>query len=224
MTGGRIISSLVRVIRGLSALFWGLPLSLLACGRTAMGDMPAELGMLPAIAANALIFYGLLQLQHFQPQEQVWIKTVERAKILALLNLALSPFPWWWNRWPDEAFFGQSMLLLLFSGMGLLLCLNQALRRLAAMLPDETLRAETRLFTALNSTLIFALCSLVGIWILATMLPHLPGWLGLLLMGVNEKRGWLVVVLALLPLALTMTLLWRAKEALFHGLAERRES
>jgi hypothetical protein len=222
VTGGRIISSLVRVIRGLSALFWGLPLSLLACGRTAMGDMSPELGLFPALAANGLILYGVMQLQKFHPQEQVWIKAVERAKLFALLNVALSPFPWWWNRWPDEPFFGESMLLLLFSGMSLLLCLNHALRRLAAMLPDETLRSETGVFTALNSTLIFALVALVAAWMLASLLPAPPIWLNLLLVTVNERRGWLVVVLALLPLALTMTLLWRAKEALFNGLGERQ--
>ena len=222
MTGGRIIPSLVRVIRGLSALFWGMPLSLLACGRTAMGDMSPELGMLPTVAANGLILYGLFQLQYFNPQEEVWIKSVERAKILGLVNLALSPFPWWWNRWPDEAFFGQTMLLMLFSSMGLLLCLNHALRRLAAMLPDETLRSETKLFTALNSTLIITLSVLTGVWVLASLWPVIPGWLGLILMAVNDKRGWLVVMLALLPLALTMTLIWRAKEALFNGLAERQ--
>jgi hypothetical protein len=186
-----------------------------------MGEVHGNFGILPALFANGLVWFGLTQLRGFHPQERVWTVAVERAKILALVNLALAPFPAWWSRWPDEPFFGQSMIALLVSGLALLLCLNYSLRRLAAMLPDETLRADTRLFTALNTTLIVTLGVVVGLWLVAIRLPHVPAWVSLLLAAVDEERFIMVVALALLPLALTMTLIWKAKETLFNGLTDR---
>ena len=41
--------------------------------------------------------------------------------------------------------------------LGFLYCLNLALERLGAMLPDETLRLETRQFTAINRWLILGM-------------------------------------------------------------------
>ena len=67
------------------------------------------------VAACGLVWFGLKQLEHFQTQERVWVRAVHRAELLALLNLALSPFTWWWSRSPDVALFGASVLLLLFS-------------------------------------------------------------------------------------------------------------
>lgn len=186
-----------------------------------MGEIHGNLGILPALAANGLVWFGLTQLRGFHPQERVWTSAVERAKILALVNIALSPFPAWWSRWPDEPFFNRSMLALLVSGLTLLLCLNHALRRLAAMLPDETLRADTRMFTALNTTLMATLAILIGLWLIAVRLPHVPPWVSLVLAAVDEERFVMVVALALLPVALTMTLIWKAKETVFNGLTER---
>src|ERR1051325_2134527 len=63
-----LLRSLGRLVRGLSALFWGLPASLIICAGTATGgwfNMFGELGFLPATAATGLLLFGLYQLGAF---------------------------------------------------------------------------------------------------------------------------------------------------------------
>ena len=79
-----------------------------------------------------------------------------RPAACALINFGLSPFLYWWNQVPDKPFFLTMVLLLAVSALLFLGSLNLVLRRLGAMLPDETLRLETRQFTALNLNLLFA--------------------------------------------------------------------
>lgn len=209
-----LLPSLARVVRGLSALFWGLPLALLACARTALGDLWSQWGMGLPVFSCGLLWFGLKQLEGFQPQERVWVRSVHRAELLALLNLALSPFTWWWSRRPEVTFFGASLLLLLFSGLGFLLALNHALRRLAALLPEETLRSDMRLFTAINTSLLGTLSVFAGAWTLAREFPLLPPGQEEILEVLEQARVLLVVFLGLPPVALTMSLVWKAKETI----------
>src|SRR6266496_6571796 len=61
-----LLSSLGRLVRGLSALFWGLPVALVVCVQTAKGEWFEKLGVVPPLCAMALLFYGLGLLGHFQ--------------------------------------------------------------------------------------------------------------------------------------------------------------
>jgi hypothetical protein len=223
--------------RGLSALFWGLPLALLACVKTALGDgwrafgswgAPAVRGAgwpgllldtlqacLPAGAAVWLLLHGLGLLGRFQRQERVWAAAVDRAKVMGGLVLALVPFAHWWSLRPTEPLFMESMALLVFGGIALMLALNRVLLRLAAMLPDVVLRSDTALFSRVNACLIGLLAALMALEAFAMRRPGtLPAYLEALLMELGESRNWLFVMLALVPLALTMTLLWKAKESI----------
>ena len=103
---------------------------------------------------------------------------------------------------------------MLFSGLGFLLALNHSLRRLAALLPDETLRSDMRLFTTINTTLLSTLLAFAATWILAREFQFLPNHLQEILEVLEQARVLLVVSLGLLPVALTMTLVWKAKEAI----------
>jgi hypothetical protein len=102
---------------------------------------------------------------------------------------------------------------MLFSGLGFLLALNHSLRRLAALLPDETLRSDMRLFTTVNTTLLTTLSVFATAWTLAREFPVLPNHLQDILEVLEQTRVFLVVSLGLPPVALTMTLVWKAKEA-----------
>ena len=214
MAKPEVIPSLARVVRGLSALFWGLPLVLLLDAKSALEDSLRGFGFPPVVGASLLVVYGLHQFSHFQPQERIWVAAVERARLLSLLLLALAPFTVWWSRQPDQPFYTQSMIVLLFAGMAFLLALNHVLVRLAAMLPDETLRTETRFFAHLNRTLLLTQTLLAAAYLLLLRREHLPAGLAWLLSTLDLAKIWLVVVLSLPPVALTMTLLWKTKEVI----------
>jgi len=213
----QLLRSLGKLARGLSALFWGMPVALLICAETARADWLKPLGFLPVVAVNALLVYGLWQMGDFQRQERLWRHALDRARLLAIINLGLCPFIYWHNRVPAEFAFQAVVLVLDLSAVLFLFNLNLVLRRLGAMLPDETLRHETRQFTALNRWLLVAL---LGFAIVVAALAQLPTPLpvvGKLLLWVNRFGGLLLIFFILLPLAMTMALIWKIKEVILDA-------
>ncbi|HZO54830.1 MAG TPA: hypothetical protein VFB63_19135 [Bryobacteraceae bacterium] len=213
-----LLSSLGRLVRGLSALFWGLPIALVVCVQTAKTDLLKPLGLVPSIMALALLYYALTQISYFQKQERVWRVALDRAKIFGLINLGLCPFLYWWNRMPSNPFFTAVIELMAVNSMIYLFCINLLLRRLAAMLPDETLRLETRLFTQMNNYLI-GFTALIFVTYLILALVRADSITLYFLALFNRGGLWttlfmifLPIALILLPVAMTMALIWKIKE------------
>lgn len=207
-----LMRSLGRLVRGLSSLFWGLPLTLLVCVKTATSDWLRPFGVLPPLVTTGLLCYGLWQLGYFQQQERIWRDTLDRAKILSVVNVGLSPFVFWWNQVPSVPLYSISVGLLMISSLLFLFYLNLVLHRLSAMLPDETLRIETRFFSSLNSWLLVSLVMLMAIYAFLQNITNLPGPLIDVLRAFESIRQWTLIFLVLLPLAMTMTMIWKIKE------------
>jgi hypothetical protein len=215
-----LMRSLGRLVRGLSALFWGLPLALLICIKTAFNDWLRLSDMLPPILATGLLFYGLLQLSYFQKQERVWHLALERAKILSLVNLGLSPFLYFWNQKPNESFFAHAVGLLALSSVIFLFNLNLVLDRLAAMLPDETVRADTKVFTTLNRYLLIATLVLIAVYYTIMQLSSVSQLIVQLRGTTLPWPTMVLLMLVLLPMAMTMTLVWKIKELILASVFE----
>lgn len=220
-----LMRALGRLVRGLSALFWGLPVALVVCVHSARAEGLKSLGIAPALASTALLAFGLWQLGEFQKQERVWRAALERARILSLINCGLSPFLYWFSRAPGNVFFSVMVALMLVCSLLFLGSLNLVLQRLGAMLPDEGLRHETRQFTSLN-------LGLLGVALLvAVILFALSRWpdagryaayLNLVRPWVEQGSFWLLALLVplalvLLPVAMTMALLWKTKEVILDN-------
>jgi hypothetical protein len=219
-----LLRSLGRLARGLSALFWGLPAALIICAETAKVDMLRPLGIVPALAINGLILFGLWQMEDFQRQERPWRTALDRAKLIGIVNFGLSPFLFWYSRMPGQPLFFYAVLVLFFSALLFLFNLNVVLRQLGAMLPDETLRQETRLFTTLNRWLI------IGWLVLAVGVIELPRYWdpsehfsAQSLFWLEHLRVTIQLVLGLAPLAITMALLWKAKEVILDSVFGSRQ-
>jgi hypothetical protein len=212
-----LLHSLGRLVRGLSALFWGLPVALIVCVGTAGFGWLRIYGVVPPLAATGLLFFGLWQLDSFQKQERPWRNALDRAKIFALINIGLSPFVFWWNQQPELIFFNISVLALTLSAWCFLLSLNTVLVRLGAMLPDETLRHETRQFTSLNRILLLALLLVAVLRVLGAHIPNVPRQFGPVLALWDRGALLLLILLSLLPLAMTMALIWKTKEVILDS-------
>ena len=213
-----LMPSLGKLVRGLSALFWGLPIALVVGIQSAKTDWLAPFGIFPMVIANSILFFGLNQLGHFRTQERIWVLAVDKTKLLGLINLGLSPFVCWWHRLPHIPLFAWSVGLLAITSIIFLIYLNFALQRLAAMLPDETMRYETQLFTNLNCTiLVCTLLLLTLILVIFQLDPTLK--LGFSLRFLLERMNlWLLVLLVLLPVATTMALIWKIKETILRSI------
>ncbi len=212
-----LLPSLGRLVRGLVILFWALPVSLVVCVQTARTHLLAGGGVLLPVLSQAVILHALFLISSFRPRERVWVRALDRARVLALINLGLAPFLHWWKLMPEVPHYQVAVAVMAATGPAFLAALNLALRRLAAMLPDETLRLEVRLFTNLNLGLLAGLLVLAGLVTLALRLDwmtHLPTMLGRLAAHFGSV---LLLALVLLPLALTMSLLWKIKETILRS-------
>jgi hypothetical protein len=212
-----LLRSLGRLARGLSALFWGLPASLVICAETMRADWLRPLGVVPALTTTGLLLYGLWQMGDFQKQERPWLNALDRAKLLGLVNFGLCPFLYWQNKMPGQPFFNAAVLVLVLSALLFLFDLNVVLKQLGAMLPDETLRQETLLFTALNRWL---LAGLMFFGMGHVIFLHSPRWqqaLGAFTYWFERFGFWALIFFALLPLAMTMALLWKTKEVILDS-------
>ena len=169
-----LLRSLGKLARGLSALFWGLPAALVVCVETARTGGFKSFGLIPALAATCLLLFGLWQMGDFQRQERPWRNALDRAKLLGLINLGLCPFLFWHHRMPQEAFFRAAVLVLIFSAILFVFNLNIVIKQLGAMLPDETLRHETILFTALNRWLLAFLFLLNVAYVILLHVSEMP--------------------------------------------------
>ena len=225
-----LLRSLARLLRGLSALFWGLPLMLVVFVQTARTDwlepdsVSADFikwaAMLPSLLVTGFVFYGLGQMHHFQKQERVWIRSLDRAQLLVFITFGLAPFLYWWHKRPGNPFYGAAVTVLTYAAILFLFNLNHVLQRLVAMLPDETLRVETKLFTTLNQTLLASVLVLITLYLILPRMKMLPTPVIALLGAIEPFGEWLILFLILMPLAMTMALIWKTKEVIFNSVFE----
>ena len=212
-----LLRSLGRLVRGLSAVFWGLPMTLIVCFNVARTDYLKAFGIVPPLVTTGLLVYGLWRMGDFQKQERVWRAALDRARLFALIDFGLSPFLYWWNKVPANNFFLVMVLLLAVSGLVFLGSINLVLRRLGAMLPDEALRLETRQFTGLNLNLLAVTFILALLYAGLERFETLPFWLSTMVTVLERGSFWFLILLVLLPLAMTMALLWKTKEVILDN-------
>ena len=216
-TNPELLPSLGRLARGLSALFWGLPAATVLGVRAAKADWVSIFEVIVFVVLNGLLLFGLWELGAFQKQERPWRAALDRARLLGLVNLGLSPFLYWSSHVPGELVFYVAVLVLAASAICFLFNLNIVIERLGAMLPDETLRLETKQFTAINRWLLIGLL-LGGVAVLCVHhLPNVPLTLRIFVFYL-ENFGLLgLLVILLLPLAMTMALIWKTKEVILES-------
>jgi hypothetical protein len=125
---------------------------------------------------------------------------------------------------PTQPFFLAMVLLSALSAVLFLVSLNLVLRRLGAMLPDEGLRIEIRQFTALNLNLLTVLLLLTGVMVALRVIrgDELPLWFYTARQLLDRSSILLLVPFLLLPLAMTMALVWKTKEVIMDNVFSSR--
>src|SRR5512141_3261546 len=122
-----LLRALARLVRGLSALFWGLPITLIVCVYTTKAESPKPFAFVAPLVTTGLLVYGLWQLGDFQKQERIWRTALDRARLFSLINFGLSPFLYWWNRMPSNTFFLAAVTLMMLSALLFLASVNLVL-------------------------------------------------------------------------------------------------
>ena len=213
-----LLHSLAKIARGTSVLFWGLPSTLIVSIMATMSnwtDAAFPFGMLLPPLAFAMLWYGLSLFEVFQPQERIWQNSLFQAKLWGLVNLGLSPFLHWHHRAPDEVYFGVAVWILALTFVFYLMALNKVLSRLSAMLPDETLRIESQLFSKMNRSLLSMIPVGLAFMFFLPLIDDPPVFILGILEFILNMRPWLFMAFVLVPLSMSMSLLWKTKESIY---------
>jgi len=192
-------------------------MALLICAQAIRMEWMHSLGIMPLVLTTGLLLYGLWLMRSFQPQERIWKTSLFRTQMLATVNLGLSPFLFWWNQVPGNIYFLVAVSCFALSSAAFLISLNDTIERLGAMLPDETLRQETRHFTAVNRWLVMIMLAVVASFYAITQFPELASKFDHLLAAMARHYRWFVISFVLLPVAMTMALLWKTKEVIMES-------
>ncbi len=221
-----LLPALARVVRGTSILFWGLPAAIVVSIMSTLSnwtDAAWPMGMLAPPVAFGMLWCGLWLLGAFQPQERVWQAALGQAKLMGLFTLGLAPFLHWHHRAPDVLYFTNAVWLLALVFVLYLISLNKMLARLAAMLPDETLRVESQLFSRMNRMLLAMTPIGFGVMYLMSLINKPPELLFQIVALAAEFRPWLFMAFVLIPLSMTMSLLWKTKESILASVFTPRQ-
>lgn len=203
---------LTGVLRGLSALFWGLPLALLAFARHFLALIPTLYDLVLPTVASGLVLFGLVRMAPYQRGERVWQSALLISQMLALLVVGLSPFLFLWSRMPSVDFFARAVAVLLGVALVFLVALMGSLERLAAMMPDDTVRGDARLFRGLTAYVVLVLAG-VSVTLYWRIAPgHLSEFLEIPKQPLGLGRQAILLLLILVPVAMAMAVTWKLKE------------
>jgi len=209
------------VLRGLSALFWALPLALLAFARHFLALIPTLYDLVLPTLATGLALYGLLRMSAYRPGERIWRSALFRCQMLALLVVGLSPFLFLWSRVPSVDFFARAVALLLAVALVFLVALLGTLERLAAMMPDDTVRGDASLFRGLTAYVVSVLAG-VSVTLYWRIAPgHLSEFLEIPRQPLGLGRQAILLLLVLVPVAMAMAVTWKLKEVVLAAMIGR---
>jgi hypothetical protein len=207
-----VLHGLAAAVRGLSAIFWGLPLALLAFARHFLVLWPTLYDLIFPTMAALLLLFGVHMLGRLHPRERIWQRAVLCNELLGLALVGLAPFLFFWSRAPSEPYFARAVLFLVVAAFAFIVSLTRTLVRLSAMLPDDIARGDARLFHALSSYVVAVLVC-VGIVLYLRLAPiPLSEFLSLPRQPFGFGRQALLLLLVLVPVAMAMAVAWKLKE------------
>ncbi len=203
----------LRMSRGFSCLFWGVPVMAGAQVAALAGVAPTRwmLGVLPACYLPLMC--GLWMLRACGEPTRRWRGRVRWVMGVAFVAMYLCPFLAWWSAAPLGMYFAGNVAAHAVAVVGLLAGLNGMAREAARWMGDVALRREAS--AGVGMVLWLSGCTVLAL-----------GWMfqraGVLDAGTEAVLGQLsqlpgeARMLFLLPHAMTAYVMWRAKETGFR--------
>ena len=198
--------ALIRVARGFSCIFWGIPLSLLLFSGTLDIRLFSFVRMPAYVLGIFLAYLGAVSLQRAGPLSDTWARRVRQALFLLLVEVYLAPFVYWWRQMPQIPYFAVNMTGFILCTTWGLFVVNRLAGEVCNLLYDRTLFIEAQVagwLTAGFMIIPFAYAVCYSVW--TVLRPDDDFFFNL------DLPLW-IYVLVLLPFTITMAVSWKIKE------------
>ena len=209
----------LKLIRGFSWVFWGLPLTLLLFFGALQVEALARLQLPSYLIGVVILFTGLIHIARAGPLTRTWLGWARSGIVLSFMMLYLAPFVYWWQRAPHVRFFGANMWFLLACTMLVLVVVNRLAAELGTVYQDSTFAIEARLCGWSVVVLMMLPFGIALGYAYYTFRKYGITMRTTLGVAHKEMPFWLHVFF-LLPFTLTMTTVWKARERAMKGLAD----
>ena len=136
--------ALIRVARGFSCIFWGIPLSLLLFSGKLDIRLFSFVRMPAYVLGIFLAYIGTVFLQRAGALSDMWTRRVRQALFLLLVEVYLAPFVYWWRQMPHVPYFTANMAGLVLCTTWGLFVVNRLAGEVCKLLHDRTFFIETQ--------------------------------------------------------------------------------
>lgn len=209
---------LLRIARGFSCLFWGLPLTVLLFFRAIDVAFLNQVRMPAYLLGVAVLYFGM-GLHYFCGLESPWWRRTARGGLFSsFLLLYFGPFVYWFSSMPRVGvYFVVNLILLMISVMWLLWSASWLSSKLGTLTGDAELAIEARV-CAWSVVVLMLIPSVVVVGVSSIMAARYESSLVSEMQGVRLVAPVWVQIFYLLPLSLTMVAVWKAKERSLQAL------
>lgn len=208
---------LLRLARGFSCLFWGLPLSLLLFTGAVSFRLVLRVRLPAYVLGLLILFCGMWFLRRAPIPTRQWSRRIQQAFLVLLVQVYLSPFVHWWRLRPGVLYFSVNVLVLLVATMWGFLLVNQLASEVARVFGDRTFQVEAQLCGWISVLFLLIPTLVVLVRSVQTTFEWESASVVSLIVIPYLVPRW-SVAMALLPFTLTMTSTWRAKETCLRAL------
>ncbi len=220
-------ADLVRLTQGLYFIFWGLLVTVLVAAQTVVllwVRAFSEVFLAGGVVATLMGTWRLQQARlHALPDESTgpqWRNRVGRLRGVATLLAYFCVLFYMWRGVPDNFYLQLNAAAFVATGIVYLMMLNRTITTLAAFVGRKQMALEARLFTAANIVLLFlpfaAALAYIVLMAVLRQTSLLEEFRQLL-----QRISLLVAIVVLLPVSLTLALVWAAKDTLVQELVSR---
>jgi hypothetical protein len=156
-------------------------------------------------------------LGEFKKSEKSWEELLDRAKFFGIINLSLSPFIYWRLKVPEISAFSVAVWLFFVSNAFFLIIINRIIQQLTKMLPENTLREDAKTYGDLNQYMLIVLLIILILGYAGNGFKGLSRPVADFLFLISSYYQWILTFVIVVPLAITMALLWKTKEVILTG-------
>lgn len=212
----------IQILRGLSAIFWSFPLSLVTSVQVSLDFFSATSSFAFPVAAFGLMAYGVHSTRLLVIEGDArWSVLMDSLRVLALSQFLLSPFLLFLVRVEGNHLFAFSVMMLGFFWLIFTRVIIEMAGKLIECLGDSVMHKDFELIKGFVGVALWIMALGWGFLFLRSYWLNPQALPAILLIFSSHWLGTFLLISVILPMTAVMNLLWKSKDLLMeHALRQ----